>query len=118
MPPNRLVYSTDGGRLDRCDRCGHSLDACRCTTKQPHDAGDGIVRISRERSRRHGKTVTIITGVPGDLAKRAELAASLKRLCGSGGSVKDSAIEIQGDHRERLAVRLRELGYSVKLAGG
>ena len=50
---------------------------------------------------------------------RAEArAADLKRLCGAGGGVKDGAVEIQGDHRERVAARLRELGYTVKLAGG
>jgi translation initiation factor 1 len=52
------------------------------------------------------------------MAKRVELASSLKRYCGSGGTVKAGAIEIQGDHRERLAARLRELGFTVKVAGG
>jgi translation initiation factor 1 len=61
--------------------------------------------------------VTVIAGVPGTVAERETLAASLKRLCGSGGTVKDTAIEIQGDHREGLAARLRELGFIVKLAG-
>ena len=62
--------------------------------------------------------MTIITGIPGGQDARDELATSLKRLCGSGGTVKDTAIEIQGDHRERVAGRLRELGFTVKLAGG
>jgi translation initiation factor 1 len=62
--------------------------------------------------------VTVIAGVHGTPAELDTLAASLKRLCGSGGTVKDTAIEIQGDHRERLAERLRELGFAVKLAGG
>jgi len=44
--------------------------------------------------------------------------SELKRLCGAGGTVKDGVVEIQGDHRERLAERLRNLGYTVKLAGG
>ena len=47
-----------------------------------------------------------------------ERASDLKRLCGAGGAVKDSAVEIQGDHRERIADHLRALGYTVKLAGG
>jgi translation initiation factor 1 len=118
MTPDRVVYSTDGGRRDRCSRCGRSLDSCRCSSKVTPPAGDGIVRIARSRGGRHGKTVTVITGVPGTPAEREALTASLKRLCGSGGTVKDTAIEIQGDHRERLASRLRELGFAVKLAGG
>jgi translation initiation factor 1 len=47
-----------------------------------------------------------------------ELATELKRLCGSGGTVADGNVEIQGDHREKVAARLAELGFSVKLAGG
>jgi translation initiation factor 1 len=81
-------------------------------------AADGIVRIARSRGGRRGKTVTVIAGVPGTSAERETLAASLKRLCGSGGTVKDTGIEIQGDHRDRLAAHLRELGFAVKLAGG
>jgi len=118
MTPDRIVYSTDGGRLDRCSRCGRTLDSCRCRGQVAQPAGDGIVRIARSRGGRHGKMVTVITGILGRQAERDALAASLKRLCGSGGTVKDTAIEIQGDHRERLATRLRELGFTVKLAGG
>lgn len=118
MGPNRVVYSTEGGRLDRCSRCGRPLDSCRCQARVAPAAGDNVVRIARERGGRHGKTVTVITGIPGGPAERDQLAASLKRLCGSGGTVKDAAIEIQGDHRERVAARLRELGFLVKLAGG
>src|SRR6476646_11112416 len=110
MTPDRLVYSTDGGRLDRCPRCGRTSDSCRCSASVTRPAGDGIVRIARSRGGRHGKTVTVIMGVPGTPAEREALAVSLKRLCGSGGTVKASALEIQGDHRERLASRLRELG--------
>jgi translation initiation factor 1 len=58
----------------------------------------------------------VIHGLP---AKNLdERASDLKRLCGAGGAVKEGAVEIQGDHRERIADHLRGLGYSVKLAGG
>jgi len=75
-----------------------------------------VVRLFRDRGGRNGKTVTVIRGLPerGDALEAR--AAELKRLCGAGGGVKDGAIEIQGDHRERVAARLRELGYVVKLA--
>jgi translation initiation factor 1 len=115
---DRIVYSTDGGRMDRCSNCRRRLDACVCPTARPVAKGDGVVRIARDRRQRRGKTVTVITGIAASEPALEELAASLKRLCGSGGAVKDGAIEIQGDHRERLAARLGELGYRVKLAGG
>lgn len=75
-----------------------------------------MVRLFRDRSGRNGKVVTVIRGLPAkDLDNRA---TGLKRLCGAGGAVKDGALEIQGDHRERIAEKLRALGYTVKLAGG
>jgi len=77
---------------------------------------DDVVRIFRDRSGRNGKVVTVIRGLPPrDLEHRA---TELKRCCGAGGAVKDGAVEIQGDHRERIADTLRALGYTVKLAGG
>jgi translation initiation factor 1 len=80
--------------------------------------GDGIVRVRRETQGRGGKTVTSVSGV--GLAEDAlrELAGELKRLCGSGGTVKDYVIEIQGDHRDKLVAALEQRGYTVKLAGG
>jgi translation initiation factor 1 len=80
--------------------------------------GDGIVRVRRETSGRGGKTVTTIQGVP--LASDAldALAGELKRACGTGGTVRDYVIEIQGDHRDKLVALLEAKGYVVKLAGG
>ncbi len=116
MRDDTLIYSTEGGRVERCRKCGQPLPRCVCR-RQP-TRQDEFVRVSRDRSHRHGKVVTVIAGLPGDSAQLAELAASLKRLCGSGGAVKVGLIEIQGDHREKVAARLTELGYRVKLAGG
>jgi translation initiation factor 1 len=79
---------------------------------------DGIVRIFRDRSGRNGKTVTVIHGLPDRGPALEARLSEMKRLCGAGGTVKDGVVEIQGDHRERLAQRLRALGYAVKLAGG
>jgi len=82
----------------------------------PQLPDDGVVRLFREKGGRGGKTVTVVRGLPvGDLDKRV---SELKRLCGAGGTVREGAIEIQGDHRERIAERLQALGYKVKLAGG
>lgn len=79
---------------------------------------DGVVRIFRDRGGRNGKTVTVIHGLPERGPALETRLSEMKRLCGAGGTLKDGVVEIQGDHRERLAERLRALGYTVKLAGG
>jgi len=78
---------------------------------------DGVIRLFRERGGRNGKVVTVIRGLPPG-ERLLLLAADLKRLCGAGGTVKGDTLEIQGDHRDRLAAWLREKGHTVKLAGG
>jgi len=79
---------------------------------------DGVVRLFRDRGGRNGKTVTVIHGLPERGAALEARASELKRLCGAGGTLKEGVVEMQGDHRDRLAERLRALGYTVKLAGG
>ncbi len=113
---DRTVYSTALGRC--CAGCGQAIAQCVCRKKNTISVGDGIVRVQRETKGRGGKTVTTIAGVPLDDAALRELAAKLKRSCGTGGAVKDGVIEIQGDHGERLMELLREAGYVVKKAGG
>lgn len=124
--PDRLVYSTDGGRVDTCPRCGLSYRQCRCDQPsssgrpggQPARKSDGIVRIMRDRKHRGGKTVTVISGVPASDDALAVLVQQLKKLCASGGTLKDGIIEIQGDHCDKVQAKLIELGYKVKRAGG
>ena len=79
---------------------------------------DGVVRLFRDRGGRNGKTVTVIRGLPERGPALEARVALMKRLCGAGGTLKDDAVEIQGDHRKRLAEHLRAAGYTVKLAGG
>ena len=114
-----LVYSTEHG--DICPECRRAVAECRCAelAEQERIATlDGIVRIRRETSGRKGKGVTTISGLPLPHAELQTLAKTLKKLCGTGGSVQAGIIEIQGDHRERLQRELERRGYSVKLAGG
>lgn len=121
MNNTRLVYSTESGRI--CPSCGHPATKCTCkkkktAKKQSIYPNDGIVRIRREVKSRKGKTVTAVFGVPLDDKKLHQFAKTLKRLCGTGGTVKDGVIIIQGDHRETLLKEIKKQGYTVKLAGG
>ena len=109
-----LVYSTDRGRI--CPDCGRESEACLCKKKPAGLKGTGgPVRIRREKKGRKGKTVTLISGAPGHPAK---VAAELKRFCGSGGSVKDGEILIQGDQRQKVTKYFQEKGCRVQLSGG
>lgn len=111
-----LVWSSEYGRV--CPGCGKPLSGCVCKKQQSRPAGDGIVRVRRESKGRGGKTVTVITGVPLGNEGITALAGELKRRCGTGGTVKDGNIEIQGDHADLLVAELAKRGYTVKRAGG
>jgi translation initiation factor 1 len=111
-----MVYSTERGLV--CPKCRVPVLKCRCEKKESIPAGDGIVRVRRETKGRGGKTVTSVSGVPlGGEALRS-LASDLKRRCGTGGTVKDGVIEIQGDHRGTIVEELARRGFTTKLAGG
>ncbi len=116
MADSELVYSTDGG--DRRGARGERRRRAEPVPVRPGAPDDGVVRVFRETSGRKGRTVTLVTGVPGSEADRKAVAGDLKRLCGTGGANRPGVIEIQGDHRERIAEHLRGRGLRVKLAGG
>jgi translation initiation factor 1 len=107
MSNSRLVYSTGNG--DQRKRPAEKASA-------PDLPRDGVVRIFRGKGGRGGKTVSVVRGLPP--RELDAVAKDLKKHCGSGGTVKDGAVEIQGDHREKIAARLETQGYVVKLAGG
>jgi translation initiation factor 1 len=77
-----------------------------------------MVRVGRETKGRKGKGVTVVTGLPLPPDDLADLASRLKKSCGSGGTVRDETIEIQGDHRDRIVAELEKLGYRPKKSGG
>lgn len=105
---SRLVYSTDKGRIKPEDE----------SPPLSRRANDGVIRISRETKGRNGKGVTLITGFDLDTEALKEMAKSLKNLCGTGGTVKDGSIEIQGDQRDKILAYLKEKGFEAKRAGG
>jgi len=111
-----LVYSTETGRM--CPVCRQPVTQCTCRSARPQPAGDGVVRVSRETKGRAGKGVTLVKGLPLAPAELAALGKQLKAACGSGGTVKDGVIEVQGDHVERVMAALVAQGYVVKRSGG
>ncbi|NKB69749.1 MAG: translation initiation factor Sui1 [Candidatus Latescibacteria bacterium] len=125
MQKNRnsaLVYSTDTGRV--CADCGRSAGRCTCRKKkgkvQQSNAppNDGVVRVARQTKGRKGKGVTLITGIPLEGTELKDLSRQLKQQCGTGGTIKDGVVEIQGDHRDLLVDELKKRGWTVKKAGG
>jgi translation initiation factor 1 len=112
-----LVYSTDSGRM--CPGCRKAISLCACSTAAPAPAmADGIVRISRETKGRGGKAVTVVRGLPMDPASLEAMAKQLKAACGSGGTVKNGVLEMQGDHRDKILALLTSQGFKIKRAGG
>jgi translation initiation factor 1 len=110
-----LVYSTDGGRM--CPECRRPVASCTCkATAVP--TGDGVARVSRQTKGRGGKSVTVIKGLALDAAALASLGKQLRTACGSGGTVKDGVIEVQGDHCDLVMQVLGKQGHPAKRAGG
>ncbi|MES2162510.1 MAG: translation initiation factor Sui1 [Pseudomonadota bacterium] len=113
----RLVYSTETGRM--CPDCGQPVADCRCkAAAKSKPAGDGTVRVSRESKGRGGKTVTLVKGLALDAIALALLGKQLRSACGSGGTVKDGVIEIQGDHCDLVMEALKKQGHQPKRTGG
>jgi translation initiation factor 1 len=110
-----LVYSTEAGRM--CPGCRQPVAQCRCG-QAPVAVGDGTVRVSRETKGRGGKAVTLVRGMALDPVALGALGKRLRALCGSGGTVKDGVIEVQGDHVQRVMTELQAQGHRVKRAGG
>ncbi len=96
---------------------GHS-NAANLGKQSDNASTKDAVRVSRESKGRRGKTVTIISGLTLDDTKLQELATRLKQLCGTGGTVKDGKIEIQGDQCDRILAELQSRGHKAKRSGG
>lgn len=102
---SQLVYTTDKGRIKE-------------DTKPTVTPGDGTARVRRETKGRKGKGVMVISGLGLEPAELKKLASKLKKACGTGGSVVDETIEIQGDNKEKVKTELEKSGFKVKFTGG
>lgn len=114
-----LVYSTDAGRM--CPDCRQPVASCVCKAQaqaQHFSKTDGVVRVSLQTKGRGGKSVTLVKGLPLDAEGLAALAKQLRNACGSGGTVKDGVVEVQGDHVATVMAALHKQSYVVKRAGG
>ena len=106
---NRIAYQ-EFGNVD------NSSALERAVPDLPPNQQD--LRIQATRSGRKGKTVTVVTGFQHKPETLTKLLKKLKSQCGSGGTVKDNSLEIQGDHKQKLLTTLTELGYKAKISGG
>ena len=102
-----------------CPNCRRAVRECVCPKGTPGaQRGDGTVRVGREVKGRAGKGVSTVTGLPLAPAEIDALATKLKKRCGSGGTVRDGVIEIQGEHRDVIVAELVKLGWQAKKSGG
>lgn len=106
-----LVYSTETGRT--CPACRNALDACTCNLKSA-PIGDGNVKVMLQTKGRGGKAVTLVKGLALDATELALLGKQLRSACGSGGTVKDGVLEIQGDHCALVMTNLTNRGLAPK----
>jgi translation initiation factor 1 len=113
-----IVYSTGVGRI--CPGCRRPAPECVCRDTKGRSLAPTVapVRVSRQVQGRGGKAVSVITGLPLEAGALAQLAGELKRRCGSGGTVREGCIEIQGEHRDTLVAELAKRGYEAKKSGG
>lgn len=110
---SRPVYSTATGSL--CPRCGWPVADCRCSSSFEEAIPDSIVAVLRlEKAGRGGKSVTVVDGLPKNRAFVRALQSELQRACATGGAAREGAVEIQGDHRERLRALLAAKGWKTK----
>ena len=114
MGDSSLVYSTETGAT--CPECEKSIDQCSCNPSRNPEDGSKTVRVSSTNKGRKGKIVTIIKGLRMNPSELKAYAGKLKKKTGTGGSLKDGVIEIQGDYRDKVGEILKKDGWEVRNA--
>lgn len=108
MASSKLVWTSDPEAAKRL------RDAGKLETPVDSDVSKQMIRVTLDKKRRAGKTVTVAVGFQHTPETLASVAQTLKKRCGSGGTAKDGEIEIQGDHAAKVRAELEKLGYRVK----
>jgi translation initiation factor 1 len=111
----RPVYSTGAGRV--CPTCGWPDRDCKCSSQFARDEAVParvVAKLRMEKSGRGGKVVTVVYDLPQNAAFLKDLVGELKRTCGTGGTVANNTVEIQGEHRDRIRAALTKKGWTVK----
>lgn len=110
----RRVYSTELGEI--CPGRGWAVRDCKCSATLANEPVPSrvVAKLRMEKKGRGGKTVTVVDGLPRNAVFLKELSQALKRTCGTGGAVVETAIELQGDLRERVRAVLLAKGFIVK----
>jgi translation initiation factor 1 len=112
-PRGKVVYSTGVGRV--CPTCGWPAGRCRCSSRFDQAVPERVTaKLRLESKGRGGKSVTVIDGLPRNTAFLDELLRTLKSSLGTGGTVREGAIELQGDRRDALRALLAGRGFTVK----
>ena len=120
-PDRHVVYSSapgGSGGVSRCPKCGWPQDRCACSKPEVAPRAAQRVRVSRSSAGRAGKTVTLVTGIEEGEAVLAAIARTLKTRCGAGGTIREGAIEIQGEHVNTVLSLLSSEGFKPKKSGG
>lgn len=115
---SQIIYSTDPAL--QCPDCGKQAGRCRCkkSASNSNNAASGKVLVQRETKGRKGKGVTIVKGIPLAEDEIKALAKKLKKVCGSGGTIKNGILEVQGDHCEQIIKYLSQYPWTIKRSGG
>jgi len=114
----RLFAGTPFDIPPRCDRCGELEEDCRCdpadlkSTPQWLEPSKQVAKVRVDR-RKHKRMITVVWGLDPSQSDLRALLSRLKASCGSGGSLREESIELQGDHAERVRAELRAIGYTV-----
>ena len=108
MSSTKVAWTSDPDEAKRL------RESARTEPARDTEPSKQMIRVTRDRKQRGGKTVTVARGFQHTPDALAGIAASLKKKCGSGGTAKGDGIEIQGDHVERVAAELKKLGYRIK----
>lgn len=112
---SRLFAGTRFDRPPRCDRCGQLEQECGCEPlppeRLPAESQTAKVRLDR---RKHKRLVTVVWGLDAEESDLPQLLSQLQSTCGTGGSLQDDQLELQGDHVDRIKAKLRDIGYKVR----